>query len=641
MKTIAPARSVLLALMILTIQLPVTDARAEGVGSYLSTTSSDRPNPSRSELDAPDEWVIVRISVPSFTASAVRTAKEMGFHLATEREPVRGSFDLAVPLGRLGELSTLGWEYRVLREDVTTPRSQSDKPGPPGTLIDPEYHTYEEMTQELASLYATHPEIAFMESLGVSTLEHRVMWGFKISDNVGVNEDEPAVLYVSTHHGCEMIGMEYCLYLINYLLSNYGSDSRVTRWVDETEIWFVPLFNPDGYSAVYNDIDHEWRKNARDTNENGIYYEFTDSSWTADHDGVDLNRNYSFNWELGGSSQPMAYNYRGASPFSEDENKSMYKLATREMFQIAITFHSWGEVVIYPWDIDWNGEQSPDISVISSIADTVGNRIPTQDGSDTYFPYAGSAREGYIDNWIYGDLGTICMTLEVNPWPVFIAPGDSITSICERLFSGTTYLLDRVHTSGVKGLVTNDLTGLPVSAEVRVLEYYADYVAPRMSDETGRYYRLLLPAEQYTLEFIAPGFDTTLITNVPIYPESLTTVNVSMTPTVGINDRDPAGHIKAGTSSIGQNYPNPFNPSTTISFAVSGNDDAGHRVSLMIYDMRGRRIRTLVHSNLAPGTHNVVWDGKTGSGIGVPSGVYFYTLKQDGVVSSRKMTLVR
>jgi len=211
MKTIAPARSVLLALMILTIQLPVTDARAEGVGSYLSTTSSDRPNPSRSELDAPDEWVIVRISVPSFTASAVRTAKEMGFHLATEREPVRGSFDLAVPLGRLGELSTLGWEYRVLREDVTTPRSQSDKPGPPGTLIDPEYHTYEEMTQELASLYATHPEIAFMESLGVSTLEHRVMWGFKISDNVGVNEDEPAVLYVSTHHGCEMIGMEYCL----------------------------------------------------------------------------------------------------------------------------------------------------------------------------------------------------------------------------------------------------------------------------------------------------------------------------------------------------------------------------------------------------------------------------------------------
>jgi murein tripeptide amidase MpaA len=125
------------------------------------------------------------------------------------------------------------------------------------------------MTRELDSLSQVYPSIAYMESLGVSTLDHRVIWGFKVSDHAAMDEDEPAVLYVGTHHGCEMIGMEFCLYLIESLLADYGSDPQATRWVDETEIWFVPLFNPDGYWAVYSDLDHQWRKNARDTDLDG------------------------------------------------------------------------------------------------------------------------------------------------------------------------------------------------------------------------------------------------------------------------------------------------------------------------------------------------------------------------------------
>jgi hypothetical protein len=540
MKTTITAYSFFLCFMVLVIQPAISGGPTGETWPDEAMISDGEEPASGAKIETAEEWTLVRISVPGPTVTKVEMALEMGFHLAVERPPVRGFFDLAVPRDRLSELDALDWGYEVLKEEVAGPPALTGITDPPGPMIDPEYHTYEEMTEELASFADAYPEIAFMESLGVSTLDNRVIWGFKISDNVGMNEDEPAVLYVSTHHGCEMIGMEYCLYLINHLLSNYGSDPGVARWVDDTEIWFVPLFNPDGYWAVYTDLNHQWRKNARDTNENYIFYEFTDTLWTADHDGVDLNRNYSFNWQMGGSHEPMDSHYRGEFPFSEDENQSMQKLATREMFQLAITFHSWGEVIIYPWD--WDGELSPDFPVISSIADTVGNRIPTQDGTGTYYTYEGSATEGYIDNWIYADLGTIIMTLEVNPWPIFIAPGDSIISICERLFSGTTYLLDRVHTAGVTGLVTNSRTGQPVSAEVRVQEYYAYYISPRKTDDTGRYYRHLLPGEMYNFEFIAEGFDTVLIDDVPTYAESLTTLNVSMEPTIGIDDQEPAGH---------------------------------------------------------------------------------------------------
>ncbi len=587
-------------------------------------------------------WVLVRITVPGFTAPHIARALELGFHPATEEPPASRFFDIALPRDRLTELGEEGWQYevrKVIEPPFHTTFGGIDLPVP---QIDPEYHSYEEMTRELDSLFQANPEIAFMESLGVSTLDRRVIWGFKVSDNVETNEDEPAVLFVSTHHGCEMIGMEYCLFLIDSLLTGYEIDPRVTQWVNETEIWFVPLFNPDGYWAVYTDLNHQWRKNANDTNGNGIYYEFADTFWTSNHDGVDLNRNYSFNWETGGSGDPQSSHFRGEAPFSEDENRSMQTLATRENFQMAITFHSWGEVVIYPWDSDWNNELSPDIEVISDIADSVANRTPAQDGTGTYYPYAGSATQGYIDNWVYGDLGTICMTIEVNPYPIFIAPGDSIQSIIHRIFPGPTYLLDRVHASGVTGLVTDQLTGLPVQAEVRLLEYYADYLLPRISDPTtGRYYRYLLPGRLYSLEFISDGYDTARVDRLVAHPDSLTTVNVELTPYVGIHEKDPAGHIEIRTSSVSQNYPNPFNPSTTIAFEIPGSDGSRYDVSLMIYDLRGKRVRTLADAKFEAGRHHVVWDGRDDRGAAVTSGVYIYTLKAGEKRTSRKMTVLR
>lgn len=86
-----------------------------------------------------------------------------------------------------------------------------------------------------------------------------------------------------------------------------------------------------------------------------------------------------------------------------------------------------------------------------------------------------------------------------------------------------------------------------------------------------------------------------------------------------------------------QNYPNPFNPSTTISYSL----DKPGRARLEIFDITGRRVRTMVDKYSAAGSYSVIWDGNDGAGAGVASGVYVYRLTHAGTTISKKMQLVK
>ena len=85
------------------------------------------------------------------------------------------------------------------------------------------------------------------------------------------------------------------------------------------------------------------------------------------------------------------------------------------------------------------------------------------------------------------------------------------------------------------------------------------------------------------------------------------------------------------------NYPNPFNMETIISYVLSGEAE----VQLRIYNVLGERVRTLVDERQAPGPKKVSWDGKDDEGNDVTSGVYFYKLKADASVHSKKMLLLK
>ena len=87
-----------------------------------------------------------------------------------------------------------------------------------------------------------------------------------------------------------------------------------------------------------------------------------------------------------------------------------------------------------------------------------------------------------------------------------------------------------------------------------------------------------------------------------------------------------------------QNYPNPFNPSTTIGFTVASLD----RVSIVVYDIAGRRVRELFDGTPASiGYHEIPWDGRTDRGDIAGSGVYFYRMTAPGLDETRRMVMVR
>jgi len=87
-----------------------------------------------------------------------------------------------------------------------------------------------------------------------------------------------------------------------------------------------------------------------------------------------------------------------------------------------------------------------------------------------------------------------------------------------------------------------------------------------------------------------------------------------------------------------QNYPNPFNPTTMISFSIS---DGSKHTQLVVYSVKGQKVKTLINSRLDAGTHSVVWNGKDEAGNTVPSGIYFYNIKSGNLSTSRKMILMK
>jgi hypothetical protein len=111
-----------------------------------------------------------------------------------------------------------------------------------------------------------------------------------------------------------------------------------------------------------------------------------------------------------------------------------------------------------------------------------------------------------------------------------------------------------------------------------------------------------------------------------------------------VNDLKPATGIryKSGllpeTFQLFQNYPNPFNPSTEISFSLPFTN----KVSLIVYDLLGHTVRTLVADNeVVKDSHSVQWNGKNDSGSSVSSGTYIYTLRSGSIEKSRKMILLK
>jgi PKD repeat protein len=203
------------------------------------------------------------------------------------------------------------------------------------------YLKYNEMLAELDAMVAQFPNLITAKA-PISTFVtagNRPIYHVRISDNPNTNEaGEPKVLYTAIHHAREPMSLMETIFYMWYLLENYGTNDEVTYLVNNTQMYFVPCINPDGY--VYNETTNPngggmWRKNRRN-NGNGTY-------------GVDLNRNYSYGWgTTGTSSTPSNDTYCGPSAFSEPETQAIRWLVQNNDFEMAFNAHTYAEDILFP-----------------------------------------------------------------------------------------------------------------------------------------------------------------------------------------------------------------------------------------------------------------------------------------------------
>ena len=301
------------------------------------------------------------------------------------------------------------------------------------------YLTYQEMLDQLDLMKSLYPDlITTKENISDFITEGQpdssttppiggngIKW-VKISDNPSnSSENEPQILYTAIHHAREPNSLSQLIFYMWYLLENYDEDNEIKSIVDNTELFFVPVINPDGY--LYNEKTDPngggfWRKNRKNGN------------------GVDNNRNYDYYingdpadgiWGgEGASNDPNNQTYHGTAPFSEVENQAIKWFCEQHDFVMALNNHSYGELLLYPYGYA-NDVPTPE----NELFEIVSEVLVSQNGYDNILSSGLYPAAGDSDDFMYGTIGThdkiYAMTPEIGPefWP----PSSQIEGIAKSM----------------------------------------------------------------------------------------------------------------------------------------------------------------------------------------------------------------
>jgi hypothetical protein len=392
--------------------------------------------------------------------------------------------------------------------------------------------------QQLAANYPTHCQLIDLgptwgeiySDQGYSNYDNsrHHIWAMKVSDNAMLEEDEPGFYFVGAHHAREPMTTKICMRLLNNLLSQYNIDPEITNAVNNRQIWILPILNPDGYQVVQDSFDVWWRKNFRDNNGNHAF-DTNHQTGAVGADGVDLNRNYGFYWwSPGGSSNPVDATYRGPAADSEPEMQAMENLIRAHHIVGGISYHSYGEQVIYPWT-DFNNNPAPDNAVFTALGAEMAAAIPGEYGG-TYQPFNFGIVYGSVDMWAYANEGVLGFLIECGN--SFIADSTSAENVAQSNQQAPFVLMERFDRAVLKGIVTDAQTGLPLEATIIVEgidDQPSDRLPYRSDDNFGRYYRALQP-QTYTVRFFRYGYHEQTIRDVVISANQPTILNVQMQP---------------------------------------------------------------------------------------------------------------
>ncbi len=361
------------------------------------------------------------------------------------------------------------------------------------------YYTMAEIEAAIDAEVALHPTLATKVNLstlpgGQLTHEGRSIYALKVSDNVGADEDEPAILIAAQHHARELNSPHMVIGAMQRVLAGYASDPQLQAAVDGYEIYFVPTVNPDGVEHVWA-VDEFWRKNRRD-NGGGSF-------------GVDLNRNYPFLWgQCGASTNTNSNTYRGPSAGSEPETACMRNLVATLRPEIYLDFHSSGQEVLRTY--------APCANVTPTLAGLIERYVDDLRAPMTYNKRNPSASgEAPEDHWASG--GTMSFLIEIG---TSFQPDFNLTIAEEaRVWPGIRHALTSWLPS-VRGHVTSSNGGTPLQTSISYSPTaftHGEEIQSRLRD--GRY-GIWLPLGTWNVTYSAANhLDQTIAVTVTNYDQ--------------------------------------------------------------------------------------------------------------------------
>lgn len=333
---------------------------------------------------------------------------QLGMPIADEGTRAFGGTDYIASPAAFNALGRLGVRTQVLHEDVQAvvdaERERIERRrellGVDDEQFFAEFRPYAELTAYWDGLLAEYPDLVSKQQIGTS-IEGRPIEVYTITAP-GDQTGKPGLFFNGAAHAREWISPMTVAYIATRLVEGYGTDDEITGLMDGVVFEVTPVANPDGYLYSWSNQRY-WRKNRRN-NGDGTF-------------GVDWNRNFSAGFGVGSDSNTSSDVYRGPAPFSEPETRAIRDFVQANSHLVAhIDFHSYSQLVLYPWGDRFESVPEPDLSIFQNVSGAMRDAIFDTNGVSylaiqavDLYPAGGTSQD-----WTY-KAGLYSWTIELRP----------------------------------------------------------------------------------------------------------------------------------------------------------------------------------------------------------------------------------
>ncbi|XP_072266065.1 carboxypeptidase B2 [Pyxicephalus adspersus] len=289
-----------------------------------------------------------------------------------------------------------------------------------------QYHSLEDIYYWMDQMVEKHSDMLERINIG-NSYEKRPLYVLKLSAKSKTNTTN-AIWIDCGIHAREWISPAFCLWFIGHAVGFYGVDQQMTKLLQYTDFYVLPVMNVDGYHYSWT-TNRMWRKNRSKHPHSSCI-------------GVDLNRNFDAGWcGPGASSNPCQETYCGLFPESEPEVAAVVDFIkqNQDIIKGYITIHSYSQMVLFPYS--YKRDKSKDHDELAKLASkvtdgiklTTRNKYVSGTGADTIYLAPGGS-----DDWAYDQGIKYSFTIELRDKGTygFLLPPKFIRPTCSEALTG-------------------------------------------------------------------------------------------------------------------------------------------------------------------------------------------------------------